>query len=202
MRLYEKIKLVHRVTGAKDFDLSGVYELTRKGFNIVRGSQKKIKHNRYKSNSSYHDLFLVEIRHLLKKSSLVINYLTENQIQTNGDFDSEQGLVDFKRLHCDGLMLIKSHRPGSFLKVAIEFELSDKSFKDYQKKLSDYYRAGSIHAVFYICKDKSTESRIIRAERESYTGTKNKIHYLLYEKLQTPDQFVTFQAQNGSVISV
>lgn len=203
VRLYEKIKLVNRVTGAKDFDLSGVYELTKKGFNIVRANQKGLTtHNRYKSSSSYHDLFLVEIRHIMRQRRIVTNYLTENQIQTRADFDTENSLVDFKRSHCDALAVLKNPANGVFLKVAIEFELSDKSMKDYRKKLADYYNSEGIHAVFYICYDRATELRIKKSELEIYKGNKNKIHYLLYEKLQDTDKPVTFYAQNGSSITV
>jgi len=202
MRLYEKVKLVNRITGAKDFDLSGVYELTKKGLNVVRANRKGIKHHRYKSNSAYHDLFLVEIRHLLKSRPIVSGYQTENQIQTRGDFDTEEGLVDFKRLHCDGLILLKVKGAGIFLKVAIEFELSDKSMKDYREKLSSYYNSGSIHAVFYICKDKATEVRIKKSELDVCKNNKNKIYYLAYDQLQNTDQSVTFHSQNGSIIQV
>lgn len=202
MRLYEKLKVVNRVTGAKDFDLSGIYELTKKGLNVVRANNKQVKHNRYKSNSSYHDLFLVEIRHFMMNRETIVNYLTENQIQTREDFDTEESLVDFKRLHCDGLMILKSKTSGTCLKVALEFELSDKSMKDYREKISSYYRSGSIHAVFYICKDKTTEARIKKAESEIYKGDKNKLYYLQYEKLQIAHSIVTFHPQNGAVISV
>ena len=203
MRLYEKVKLVNRITGTKDFDLSGVYELTKKGFNVVRANKKGlIKHHRYKSNSPYHDLFLVEVRQYLKTRSVVTAYLTENQIQTRGDFDTEEGLVDFKRLHCDGLLLLKAKGSGTILKVAVEFELSDKSMKDYREKLSCYYRSGSIHAVFYICKDKTTEARIKKSELDIYKSNKNKIYYLTYDQLQNEVQSVTFQSQNGSIIQV
>lgn len=203
MRLYEKVKLVNRATGAKDFDLSGVYELTKKGLNVVRANRKGlIKHNRYKSNSAYHDLFLVEIRYILKNRPIVANYLTENQIQTRGDFDTEEGLVDFKRLHCDGLVLLKVKATETFLKVAIEFELSDKSMNDYREKLSSYYNSGSVHAVFYICKDRITEARIKKSELDVYKSDKNKIYYLTYDQLHNPDHSVTFRSQNGSVIQV
>lgn len=202
MRLYEKVKLVNRITGAKDFDLSGVYELTKKGLNVVRANRKGIKHLRYKSNSAYHDLFLVEIRNFLKNRPIVASYLTENQIQTRGDFDAEEGLVDFKRLHCDGLMLIKIKGTGNFLKVAIEFELSDKSMKDYREKLSSYYRSGSIHAVFYVCNDRTTEARIKKSELDVCKNNKNKIYYLTYDQLQNTDHLVTFCSQNGSTIQV
>lgn len=203
MRLYEKLKLVNRLTGAKDFDLSGVYELTKKGFNVVRANQKQlIIHNRYKSNSIFHDLFLVEIRHIMKRRELVANYLTENQIQTIADFDTEKGLIDFKRLHCDSLMVIKHAISGSRIKVALEFELSDKSMKDYRKKLSDYYNSGTIPAILYICKDKQTEARIKKSELEIYNGENNRIYYLRYEMLQNTDQPVTFHAQNATTITV
>jgi len=203
LRLYEKIKLVNRLTGAKDFDLSGVYELTKKGFKIVRANHKgMIAHNRYKSSSSYHDLFLVEIKNCLSQRAIVTNYLTENQIQTRADFDTEAGLVNFKRSHCDALAVLKNPANGVILKVAIEFELSDKSMKDYRKKLADYYNAEGIHAVFYICYDRATERRVKKAELEIYKGENNKIHYLLYEKLQVRDKSVTFHAQNSSSITV
>ncbi len=203
MRKYEEIKLVNRLTGAKDFDLSGVYELTKKGFNVVRANPKGvIAHNRFKSNSILHDLYLVEIRHILKSRALVMSYLTENQIQTNADFDTEKSLVDFKRLHCDAFMVIKNARSGSQIKVALEFELSDKSMKDYRKKLTDYYSAGGIAAVLCICKDKQTENRIKRSELEVYKGNVSRVHYLQYEMLQNRGPLVTFESQTGSIITV
>jgi hypothetical protein len=203
MRKYEELKLVNRLTGAKEFDLSGVYELTKKGFNVVRANRKgMIAHNRYKSNSIFHDLFLVEIRHILKSRELVMSYHTENQIQTTADFDTEKSLVDFKRLHCDALMVIKHAKSGRQIKVALEFELSDKSMKDYRKKLSDYYSSNGIAAVLYICKDKQTEIRIKKSELDVYQGNISRVHYLQYEMLQNIDQVVTFYAQNGALITV
>jgi len=203
LRLYEKLKLVNRMTGAKDFDLSGVYELTKKGFNVVRANKGElIAHQRYKSNSSYHDLFLVDLRYNIMNRQNVTRYLTENQIQTRADFDTEKGLVDFKRFHSDALMLLKSNNSETYLKVAIEFELSDKSIKDYIKKLSDYYSSGDVHAVFYICNDKTTEARIKKSELEVYKGNKNKIYFIALEKLQTRNQSVTFHSQNGSSITL
>lgn len=203
MRKYEELKLVNRLTGTKDFDLSGVYDLTKKGFNVVRANRKGlIVHNRFKSNSIFHDLFLVEIRHILKSRELVISYLTENQIQTSADFDTEKSLVDFKRLHCDALMIIKHATSGGKIKVALEFELSDKSMKDYRKKLSDYYSSNGIAAVLCICKDKQIEKRIKKSELEVYKGNISRVHYLQYEMLQNPGQLVTFASQSGSIISV
>lgn len=202
MRLYRKLKLVNRLTGADSFNSCGVFELTKKGFNIVRANKKSVIHHRYRSNSILHDLFLVEIRHILRGRNLVMHYLTENQIQTSADFDTEKGLVDFKRLHCDALMVVKSPKNDSQIKVALEFELSDKSMNDYRKKLSDYYNSGSIHAVLFICKDSQTEARIKKVESEINKSGKHRAYFLRYEMLQEATLPIIFEAQDGSIVQV
>ncbi len=202
MRTYEKLKLVTRLTGAKDFDLSGVYELTKRGLNVVRANRRNvIIHDRYKSNSILHDLFLVEIRHIMRQKKSVTNYFSENQIQTFADFDSEDKLKAFKDSHCDAFFSIHN-QDGVKISVALEFELSDKSLKDYKKKISNYYNSGHIHAIFYVCHNKQIELRIKKSEREVCKDSKKRIYFVEYEEFKKSTNSVTFRNQDQHIIEV
>lgn len=202
LKFFEKKGLVQKLSGVESFDGCYAYTLGKNGIKIVfANNQGKIVHRRYKSNSVAHDLHLVDIRNVLIRMKAVKRYFTENQIQTYQDFNSEKELEAFKTSYCDAMLSVQS--PGkSMVNMALEFEVSEKSFSDYQTKVYDLYRKEEIVAALYICTDKRVEEKIKKVEKKMFPNVHKKIHFIQLDNFFRSNSLVTFLNQDNKKIEL
>lgn len=202
LKKYEQLCLIRKIAGGKDFDASCPYVLSEQGLNTVRSNLSlTIAHNRFKSNSIHHDLFLVEIKRILEAKKMITGYYTENQIQTYTDFNHDEKLIPFKTLCCDAMFTLQNNKQSQ-INVALEFELSDKSSIEYKKKISNYYLEDFIHIVFYVCEGNKVENKIRQLNQEICNSNTSKIFIIQYSELIKEKEITNFNWQNNQHIPV
>lgn len=141
------------------------YAITNKGVQCFSNLYKyEITSPAFKSDSVNHDLGLVEIRKRLEKTNMVVEYLSESVLQSCIGLAESEKFRAFSILNSDAALAIdtKKHQ----YQVALEYEISDKQESRYAKKLTDYYFAPSVAAVFYICGNARIENLIRKVDAE------------------------------------
>ena len=98
-----------------------------------------------------HDIALNDIRKAFETKATVQGYYTENILQTRTDFKNDEWFKPFVELNSDAMVAIDS-KVGT-LHLAIEFDLTHKSHRRYQRKLNAYYGQDKIDGVLYVCAD-------------------------------------------------
>ena len=110
--------------------------ITRKCFDefIATGDEVRVE---LMSNSLEHDLALVDICRYLKKSPRVLQYLSENELQTWQKYDKKDETSDIVSLQSDACILLKLDN-GEYW-IPIEYEASVKSEARYKEIIQKFY---------------------------------------------------------------
>lgn len=117
-----------------------------------------------KSDSVQHDLGLVNVRERLEKTKMMTTYLSENMLQSCGSLVESEEFKAFSLLNSDAALEINT--PKRSFRVALEYEASEKQEARYCKKLTDYYFAPNIAAVFYVCGSDRIERLIRKVDQD------------------------------------
>ncbi len=159
----------------------------RKAYSLTRNAFKKYvdtgdaKRKELKSDKIAHDLGLVEIRNVIKKSEFVRRYFPENTLQTwpiryFGDY-----ALPFVRLNSDALIQVE--KEGARFDFAIEYERTLKYHLRYRNSLRDYYFEDSIVAVLFIVRKDRDIKYLQDLEKEVDKGGGAKFYYACFENL-------------------
>ena len=179
------------------------YSITQKGLSLIKSSLPyKVKTRIIHSDSSLHDVALVDIRKAFESKKSVKTYYTENILQTSPNLKSDTSFQPFIKLNSDGLALVKTK--VGILKVAIEFDSYPKSDKRYRKKLDDYYWESGVNGVFYICADKYTLRSLCKLDREiaKSHSCDLKVFFALLEDVISPNKEMTFHNADMCIFKV
>ncbi len=202
LRKLVKAKLVRRRSYFFYEKLASCYEPTDKALKVIQPAYKhQISKGLIKSDSVVHDLGLVELKAIFKRRTAVSNFVSENILQSCGEFTQSNKFFHFVALNCDGVMEIK--KPTRNHLVAVEYESTDRSASRYRAKVTEYY-VNPIHAVFYVCRNKIIESILKKVEREIYEKKKltPKFYYCRSENVQSHFQKITFVCQDGDEVTI
>lgn len=164
--------------------------LSQKGYNLYlrTGDELRIE---LKSDSILHDLELNDIRSSMIHCADVVEYKTENQIQTWND--------DFRSINSDALVTIS--RNGEAFQMPLEYERSHKKASRYNDLVHRYYGDDGISAMLYIAKDYSIMNKVMDIERKLYPWEHPKIFYCYIEDF-LKDHHKRFQNFNGSSLII
>lgn len=152
------------------------------------------------SGNISHDLTLVEIRNILKKSAQVSSYQTENGLRTDSIVDHNLPIKTLRRLRSDAGLFLKLKK-GNY-PVALEYEASFKDSARYNKKLMDYYDRKEIEGVLYIFKKDSDLQRVLKLEKKHCNLYAAKFFYCLLEDLLKAKEKITFTNRAGKSICI
>lgn len=197
-----KSGLVTVIAKGHDSNSSLIFGLTKNGFNqLTKHFPDLCFIERFKSNSIFHDVALVEIENVLKSKRRIERYWTENLIQSSRVFADDDSLSFFRDFNFDGLIRYDKGN-GDFYIFAIEYENSQKSAETYKSKLSQVYLHNRPQAILYICKDESIERAIRKAESEIASNKDKKLYFIKYDELTKGERTVTFVNQDSKAISL
>ena len=128
------------------------YSLTLNGLDKIKPTLPyEIKTKATRSECPLHDIALNDIRKAFETKATVQSYYTENILQARIDFKNDEWFKPFVELNSDAMVAVDS-KVGT-LHLAIEFDLTHKSHRRYQRKLNAYYREDKIDGVLYVCAD-------------------------------------------------
>ena len=164
----------HILCGKKSVKCLG---LTEKGWNYIKKDWPfEIDRPHFKSESPEHDFRLAEVHSRFEKLKLYAEFFSENLLQSSSVLKDSPEFRDLINIQADGVLVLKDQSARKYV-YAVELEVSKKTIDRYQKKLSAYYRIGSIDGVIYICANHEIRDLIAKVDREIRTD-KNSILYL------------------------
>ena len=150
--------------------------LSQTGFQsyVQRGDEHRVE---LKSDSLFHDLCLNDIKFRFTQCSDVIDYRTENQIQTWGD--KERGL------NSDAMITIS--KGDAQFSMAIEYERSHKPNQKYESLVTKYYNDSHTTGVLFFADTVQLLKKVTGIEKQLYPSTKPKFFYGIYANLIISD---------------
>ena len=177
------ISISRRALGGKRY-----LSLSKKAFDeyVRTGTEMRIE---LKSDAIRHDLRLVDIRHHLMRSPRLIEYLTENQIQTWGH--------EHRYVNSDALLRLK-YKADPFY-VALEYECSVKKGDRYDAFARRYYSLNLYTIVFIVSETQAALKQIMKAEAKIYQGKLPKFFYRLASDLLSDDAMIFYNVNNYSI---
>lgn len=173
LRKLESGKLISRDAFYDDGWMISLFGLAAKG--ILQLHSEQIVRNQFKSNYPEHDLKLERILHQMESFRMIKEFILENELLGFEKFSTDPGLKEFVGLRPDAVLRLKI-REHSFL-VAFEYELNSKSSGRWKDKLLDYYAAGTIDAVLYICESTSMVNKMTAIDQEISRNSQSKIYF-------------------------
>lgn len=179
------------------------YQVADKGLNEIRSQLPyQVTIRPRKSDSPEHDVTLNDIRSVMTRAEKVQRVLSENELQSCGEFAKNGELRAFVDLNCDGA--IQLQKGQAYLHAALEYDASEKSHHRYMEKIGSYYRHTSIPAVLYICKDNKIKKVIQKAEQEVLKGQdkKPKFYYAILSKVIGQVGEVSFENLSGRIFKL
>ncbi len=191
------------VTGkAPHLNSSMIFGLTKQGFKqLMILNPHAFLVERFKSNSPFHDVTLVEIEKLISSKMNVEFYWPENIIQSSRFFAEDDSLSYFREFGFDGLIKYKTETNGSFI-FGLEYENSQKGLECYKSKLKKIYSQSRPQAVLYICKTKQIENALKKAESEIATNQNKRLYFIQYDELIKGEKTLTFENQDSKKIVI
>lgn len=147
-----------------------------------------------KSKSVVHDLTLVDIRNRICSSNQILEYYTENFLQTWTGVKLKKDVEPFVETRCDALIGFKVSE--GILHLALEYEASEKSDGRYGNIISKYYVNEDVAGVLYICETQEMMQKLLEKERDLYSHVRPKFFYTTLDKFMT-DSKLRFEAHNG-----
>ena len=171
--------------------------LTRKGFDefVAKGNEVHIE---LKSDAVNHDLELVDIRYCMLKASRVLQYHSENELQTWGINQSEI-VGQFINLNSDAVLLLRF--PKGEIICPLEYELNGKSIDRYEPLIKKYYRRDDVPLVLYLCNSKEVMNRISKIEKKLFQSDQPKFFYKVMQKIATSDE-LSFHNYNDRILTL
>lgn len=182
-------------------DKSTIFCLNKRGYDLLLKTYPgEYLFDRVQSNSIEHDLKLVDIRKLMTAKNRVLDYWTENTLQTSAVLADDDKLSSYRMFQFDALMKVKNGE-GS-VHCGLEYEYATKSKSDYDRKLAVFYRHSFLKAVFYICDSQATENAIKKAELRLEQEGHKKLYFAQYEQLTSGGEPLTFRNQDNQLVTI
>lgn len=174
-----------------------VVSLTAQGFRkfVTNGDEKRIE---LRSQAPHHDIRLVDIRAELRRSHLVAEYVTENELQSAKCYEEDPSWSSFVYVHCDGALCAQLSAGKAYL--AVEYEAQRKTKDRYRKLLKKYYAEADIPAVLYVGADQSILNVVKQVEAEVDADYRKVFYTPLPDLLTGP--VLEFQNIAGKVLSL
>jgi hypothetical protein len=170
--------------------------LSRKGFDefVSTGDERVVE---LRSDSIAHDVKLVDIRQRLLNSEKVIEYFTENTLQTWPERLHSEELRPFVEDRCDAA--IKARFPTGEVFLAVEYEASRKFATRIRETIGKYYNTEEIPAVLYVCADENILQAHMQEEKRNFSKYDPRIYYKTIENF-FHDQTLAFRNREGETL--
>ncbi len=178
------------------FPKQKLISLTRQGFDefLGNGDERIIE---LKSDSIAHDLNLVDIRHRLLNADKVIDFFSENALQTWKKYSENTDLRPYVEARCDAAL--KAQFSNGDVLLAVEYEANRKYISRIDEVVAKYYNTNDIPAVLYICSDEQIVQEHIQAENRRFSKYDARIYYKTFENF-VHDQTLAFKNRDGEVL--
>lgn len=194
MRLMENARLVNgnvnRMLRGKEKYLS----LTRQAFDrfVAKKFEKRIE---LRSDAVNHDLSLVDIRSRFLRSSAIIDYVTENEIQTWNLFDRDERYSLFSNLNSDAI--VKTQIGGVEACIPIEYDRCSKTNLLYESFLKKYYDREEVYIVLFVAETEAIQNQLMSVERNLNMKKNPKFFYTTLQQLLSSDTLSFLNCRKG-----
>ena len=153
------------------------------------------------SEAVVHDLVLNDIRHLFMSKGMILNYLTENVLNSYSSIVSDKMYDDYRRCGSDTFIELTMNNQKIF--AAIEYEQTLKYTNRYIDLFGKYYSAYDIDAVFYIASDKRILTNVQKVEKMMRNQMQPKVFFALMNDLKNnPDCLIFTSTKENSMIKI
>ncbi len=193
LRKLETGKLISRDAYYDEGRMISLFGLSAKG--ILQISLDQIVRNQFKSNYPEHDLKLERILYRLRSFKMIEEVILENELLGFEKFATDPVFKEFVDLRPDAVLRLKI-RDHTFL-VSFEYELNSKSSTRWKDKFLDYYAAGTVDAVLYVCESISMMNKMILVDRELNQTGKSKIYFCDKASIFNGNDKICFENSSG-----
>lgn len=156
--------------------------LRKKGFDhfVKTGTEKRVE---IASDAIIHDLILGDIRYKLRLSPKIVEYRTENEIQSWGNQE--------RNLNSDALLTVLL--ASNTFQIPLEYERSQKEGSRYTRLVKHYYKESEYPLIFFVADCTRCILAVQNTEKELFKSDKPKFFYILKQDLLESD---TIQLKN------
>jgi len=185
----------------RDEQICLTYSLNDKGLKFASERLPElVDNNVVKSDSKDHDLDIVDLKHCLRKYSIVNKIHSESALKRYKYLQEEDDYFDFISLNSDSVFELSVNR--KLLNVAFEYDRTQKSNSRYLKKINDYYDSESILAVLYVCRTRSNLKNLMNVDKKLRKQDESKFYFALQEDVLSSEEKVTFQNFKGQKFKI
>lgn len=197
INLFTRQQYLNTVADACSFGKK-IVSLAPKGYKkfIAKGDERR---NQLSSNKISHDLDLVDIRYLFKKSPRILEYITENSLLSCNYLVENEDIKPFIDKQPDAVILAKFSTGTAYL--AVEYEATLKEITRYRELFTRYYLSDEVPAVIYLCKTKEIMNSLIKIEKKLFLKFKSKFFYKTLDEFKE-NFFLKFKNRNNEILSI
>tara|TARA_Y100000768_G_C23984113_1_gene687680 strand:+ start:981 stop:1502 length:522 start_codon:yes stop_codon:yes gene_type:complete len=154
-----------------------LYFLTTKAFKKFIAEPNVLRRVQLKSDSTAHDLELLEIKRRFKAFNNVHNFYSENLIRS-GMLDHLPKIKAMRELNSDAIVKINVNGKTHYL--PLEYEASAKYSRRYDRLISKYYLCPQVAAVLFVSKNGSIEKRVRHRDQRR----EGKFYFALLDEIK------------------
>lgn len=150
-----------------------------------------------RSDSIAHDLKLVDLRHHITSCSTVVQYFTENVIQTWRKWFIEEDLRHFVEVRPDAVIKVRLRERDYFLPV--EYDASAQYAARNRERLKRHYLYDDFPALLYICKNQRIMKQLLHCDRKYFSHEDPKIFYALLDQIEQNETLRFYDRDKRSI---
>jgi len=175
-----------------------IMSLTPKGFDQFLSDGTRIRME-LASGSIAHDIDLVDVRSCFLQNQNVVEYLTENCLQSYPLYRDSDEFYPFAAVRSDAVAVVRF--PEGDVRFAVEYEASSKYSSRCLDRFRRYYRSQEIAFVLYVCKTEKLMKELMRREKRLAEGMTPKLFFKTLTDLKT-DSSMTFSNRLGEMLVI
>ena len=173
------------------------YYITQKGLKLCHPHAQTTNGVRFRPANIVHDFNLAKVRKVLRNSSYIREYYTENLLALDiFKSDMAQTLEGYQALRPDAIFTMVAK--GKTIFNTVELEMSYKSSANYQDIIQKYYFNEKISYIFFISKSRSIIKKVIKEEKKLYPSGNTKFYYAELNPLLEKKLPYIFKSCNGN----
>lgn len=187
--------------GLFDYGMSRTcYFATPKALESLSLVGVKTERRELKSACQKHDLFLVDVRQKFLSAKGCVQYLTENQLQSETFNDKGFNYQCFRELNSDAFLRVKIGS-GEF-SGAVEYEQSNKGRARYEPLFHSYYSTENVVFVLYICHSVAFQNTLMKIEKSVRGKKDSKFFFTTQQCFRDSQTVISFINSESEKIEI
>ena len=179
-----------------------IYNITDNAYKkYVVSDMADVRRKQLNSDSIEHDLTLLDIRRRILRCTGIVNYYSENSLQSSHRYYNSHIFRGYVLLRSDAVIeLLDENKNTGY--IPLEYEASQKESTRYEKKINDYYMGSDTAVVLWICRNTKIQNSLIEARKALNTNEESKMYFSLLENVINNKDKIIFKNMEGKIVEL